>query len=254
MQQVQVRHALQADLVVAGLDFTHVQMEDFGHAYSPGGAAVRVTGGPRRSAGEATSGRVSIFSGASSGNRLSYEVSNGARLLVRDLWYESSVGPGFARVSGRAEFTDGWLARLVTGGRRAVGFAIDDLDGRVAILATHLDDGIKVAGAGGNAKCSHLPCSANSGSSAAIRTFPSARAWRRAQQPPDRPAAPCAQRTGARRRDGRSRLSRTMLRHAREERPAVLTARPANVTDVRMFRVLVQRSRENVRLAAGQPN
>jgi hypothetical protein len=43
---------------------------------------------------------------------------------------------------------------------------------------------------------------------------------------------------------------RAMLRHAREERPDVLTARPGNVTDVRMFRVLVQRGLENVRLAA----
>src|SRR2546430_17588684 len=67
----------------------------------------------------------SIFSGASSGNRISYEVAGGARVLVRDLWYESGAGPGFAHIYDRAVFTiDGArISSPVNGG--AAAFDID---------------------------------------------------------------------------------------------------------------------------------
>ena len=254
LQQVQVRHARQADLVVDGLDFTHVQAEDFGHAYSPNGAAIRVSGGPRRSAGEATSGRVSIYSGASSGNRLSYDVSNGARLLVRDLWYESGVGAGFARVHGRAELTtDGLRVSSPVGGEPSA-FAIDDLDGRVAILATHLDDGIKVAGAGNNANVLALAlfCEQRLERCYQDVSRPPARgAVLNSRHPSLLPFVRSAPATNVGTAD--PDFLRAMLRHARDERPAGLTARPAHVTDVRMFRVLVQNGRENVRLTRMVP-
>ena len=252
MQQVQLRHAREADLIVDGLDFSHVQMEDVGHAYSPNGAAIRVTGGRRRAAGEDTSGRVSIFSGAASGNRVSYDVSNGARLLVRDLWYESHAGPGFARVGGRAEFTaDGLrVASPVDGASSA--FAIDDLDGRVTILASHLDDGITITGRGDQAQVlvSALLCEQRLERCYTDVSNPRAQATvlnsRHVGVLPLTRSVP-ATNVGRAAPD----FLRTMLRHAREERPGALTARPANATDVRLFRVVVQRSLENVRLSPG---
>jgi hypothetical protein len=195
---------------------------------------------------------VSIFSGASSGNRVSYNVSNGGRLLVRDLWYESGVGPGFARVSGRAEFSADGLRVSSPVASESSAFAIDNLDGRITILATHLDDGIKVAGVGRNAEVLALGlfCGQRQERCYQDVSTPSARGVmlnsRQIGLLPFVRSMPAAN-VGT----SDSDFLRTMLRHAREERPAVLTARPADVTDLRMFRVLVQRGLENVRLTAG---
>jgi hypothetical protein len=251
MQQVQLRHATQADLVVDGLDFTHVQAEDFGHAYSPHNRAIRITGGPRRSAGEATSGRVSILSGASSGNRVSYDVSDGARVLVRDVWYESGVGAGFARVSGRAEFTADGLRVSSPVGPEPAAFTIDGVDGRVTLLSTHLDDGIKVTGTGRSTEVLALALFCERGL---------AECYQDSSRPPARGAVvnsregsllplvrsvPAADVGNADRE-----FLRRMLRHAREEYSSPLTARPSTATDVRLFRVMVQRGLENLRISA----
>src|SRR5206468_78053 len=48
--------------------------------------------------------RVAIWSGASSGNELSYDVRNGGALLARDIWYEGAP-PGFMRCTGSGVFT-----------------------------------------------------------------------------------------------------------------------------------------------------
>jgi hypothetical protein len=250
LQQVQVRHAVRSDLVVDGLDDTHVQLQDFGHAYSPHAAAVRIAAGPRRAAGERTSGRVSIFSGASSGNRVSYDVSNGARVLVRDLWYESGAGPGFVRVSGRAEFTaDGVRAAPPTDGDPAA-FAIDNLDGRVTILSTHLDDGITMSGTGHHAEMLALGVFCEQRQERCYRNVsgPPARGSllnsRHISLLPWIRSVPAAN-VGTADAD----FLRTMLRHTREEWLAPLTSLPPHVTDVRMFRVLLQRGLENIRIA-----
>src|SRR5207247_2661167 len=94
MDQAQLRSGRQTSLFVDALDHTNVQLEDIGFAYSPAAVSIKVTGGPESAGGGATEGRTDIFSGASSGNRTSVEVSAGGRLLVRDLWYESGTGAG----------------------------------------------------------------------------------------------------------------------------------------------------------------
>lgn len=48
---------------------------------------------------------VVIASGSSSDNELSYELTAGARLLARDIWYESSKKPVFLRLTGEVQFT-----------------------------------------------------------------------------------------------------------------------------------------------------
>src|SRR5207249_1432453 len=103
------------------------------------------------SAGNLTAGRTNIYSGATSGNRVSYEVSGGARVLVRDLWYESGAGPGFANIHDRAVFTlDG--ARISSPTNQCTpAFDITDLNGGVTILSTPIDDRIIVRGNGNNA-------------------------------------------------------------------------------------------------------
>src|SRR5206468_658689 len=82
MDQAQLRAAKQTNLFVDGLDNTYVQLEDVGYAYLPEAVAVKVFGGPLSSAGHPSAGRTNIYSGASSGNRVSYEISRGASVLV----------------------------------------------------------------------------------------------------------------------------------------------------------------------------
>lgn len=48
--------------------------------------------------------QVTIFSGASSNNRLSYYVDEGGTLLVRDIWYETGNQPRFMVLAGRGTF------------------------------------------------------------------------------------------------------------------------------------------------------
>src|SRR2546425_7512239 len=148
MGQTELRAGKRTNLFVNGLDQTDVQLEDLGYAYSPDAASIKVIGGPLSASGNVTIGKTNIFSGASSGHRISYDVSGGARVLVRDLWYEGGAGPGFANIHDRAVFTiDGvWISSPVNGTPPA--FDITDLDGRVAILSTDLDDRIEISGRG----------------------------------------------------------------------------------------------------------
>jgi hypothetical protein len=152
LDEVQLRSGRNGDLFVNGLDETIVEARDFGHAYSPGAPAVRVVGGPRLASGADAPARTNIFSGASSGNGISYDVSGGARVLVRDLWYESGAAPGFANVHDRAVFSvDGSrLSTVVNSAPAAISIA--GLDGAVAIAASHLDDRVTIAGDGSRAR------------------------------------------------------------------------------------------------------
>jgi hypothetical protein len=85
---------LQAD----GLARAVLVLRDMDHAENRLG--LRLVGrGPGRSA------PMLIASGSSSDNDLSYELSAGARLVARDIWYESASKPAFMRLSGAAEFT-----------------------------------------------------------------------------------------------------------------------------------------------------
>ena len=129
-----------------------VEARDFGFAYSPDGAGVVVTGGPLAAAGRAAEGRTNVFSGASSGNRVSFDVSGGAKVLVRDLSYESGNGPGFASIHDEARFTiDG--ARIATPPNDTPpAFAITGLNESRAIVGRHLDDRIVMSGNGANAR------------------------------------------------------------------------------------------------------
>ena len=86
-------------LFVDALDNTNVQLHDFYHQGSlqTGQVAVNVIGGPEAAAGSWQGGATNIFAGASYGENLSYEVSNGAHVGVRDIWYDAGDGGGQTR-------------------------------------------------------------------------------------------------------------------------------------------------------------
>jgi len=91
-------------LVVDGLDYAGVRLHDHVHN------GIRVVGGPALRRGDDVPGRVGLFCGASSrhthqrpGVHL-YGVSGGARLTVRDIWYEGDAW-SLLRLTDRGQFT-----------------------------------------------------------------------------------------------------------------------------------------------------
>jgi len=92
-------------LVIDGLDQTYVALHDHGHN------GLKVSGGPEATQGRRPAGMTALFCGASSRDRNSqdegvdlYALEQGARLLVRDIWYEGQIWH-FMNFTGAGEFT-----------------------------------------------------------------------------------------------------------------------------------------------------
>jgi hypothetical protein len=89
-------------LVVEGLDYSRVILRNHGHN------GVTVFGGPRAKKGDPVPGRVELLCGATSrdGNLKPetpiYEVRQGGKILVRDIWYEGNP-PEFMLVRDRGD-------------------------------------------------------------------------------------------------------------------------------------------------------
>ena len=251
LDRVQLRAAVRADLLINQLDDTVVDARDFGHAYSPGGAAVKAIGGPRLAAGQPAHAALNVFSGAASGNGISYDVSRGARVLVRDLWYESGAAPGFATVHDRAVLTlDGSrIASAANGTPAAVAVAAPD--GRVAILASHLDDRVAIIGDARRLRVLALSSFdeqetpslvVSAASSPGIFTVANTRrkaAGRRGNASIAAPDVGTADPS----------VVEDLVGHARSAWPDFSTARPAGVTDVRLVRVWIEHGLTNLTIA-----
>lgn len=145
LNQVQLSSASTTNLHVSGLDRLLVDARDIGHAQT-GGTSVVVVGGPLAAAGSTSSARVNIFSGASCcASGAAYSLSNGGRLLVRDMWFESGGGAApWASLTGPGTFT-------LTGSRVSVpasqpAVSADGFIGRASILSGAIDSGISVSG------------------------------------------------------------------------------------------------------------
>lgn len=82
----------------------------------------------------AASAPLFILSGASSNDDLSYDLSEGARLIARDIWYETSFKPGFMRLSGAADFCLNGSNIAVPRKRGQPPVQIEGLNGRALFL------------------------------------------------------------------------------------------------------------------------
>jgi pectate lyase-like protein len=131
---VQVNSALEAGLFVDQLTESSVDLVDMGHGYTPS-VSVKVT-----------RARATIFSGASAGNSLSYEISDGGDLLISDMWYEGDMPVGFARVRGSGRLTMRGSRIAGPADRPTPAIDIADLEGTVTLLDDSIDDRIAVTG------------------------------------------------------------------------------------------------------------
>jgi hypothetical protein len=132
----EVRQSTKSGLVFDRLRNVNVYLAD---AFFGGDVALKVVG-PGQGTEKRRGGRVVLHSGGTSNNGLTYELSNGGWLLVRDIWYEtgtlSAALPRFAQLTGSGTFT--LNGAQVTHGRRAdpPGILIDNFRGRVSLLET----------------------------------------------------------------------------------------------------------------------
>ena len=239
---VELREAEVHSLLVRDLSETDVQLVDIGHAQAKG-ASFQIDGG-----------QVRVFSGASSNNWLSYDVSGGARVLIRDTWYEGSAIGGFAVIHGRASFTMQG-SRVATTGTHPPSFDLRDLDGRVTVLTTHLDDRIVSAGNGDRANVLGLGIlrDTRSASYFTSSSVPPARALlvNGRQQVDPGGVLNSGSRLVADMGTPDPDFIRAMLTDARAIISPTLNARTPGSSDVRLFRVWVSRGLTNLTITGG---
>jgi hypothetical protein len=195
--------------------------------------------------------KATIFSGASSENGLSYEISDGARVVARDLWYEGEAPRGFAHVHHGAAFTmqASRIASPADGARPA--FSVTDLNGSVTLLSNHVDDRIVVGGSGSRGALLGLGTlreyrESDSLVDAAEPPMTALMVMTRQRtkfQGPFSPGSVKVRDTGSMNHE----FVRRMLAPAREKvLPSRLVDLPPAVSDVRMFRVWATAGQNNL--------
>jgi hypothetical protein len=240
-------------LLVDRLSRTDVSLNAVG--LSRNALGVEVVGDAGAPTSQARSGRVNVFGGAAGGNQLTYSVSDGGRLLVRDHWYEGDA-PGFVRLRGAGTFTLHGAVVAASdpnhGGKDqsdAYSIQIDDFRGDVSVLATQLgiynrmrvqaqDNDINALGLGmvGIDKGYFI----NRSATGRVALLVSRQGMR------DGGSEPVSD-------EVQNVVSvpdfvRTMLTQTRLEQPRPLTALEAGITDARFYRILLDSSRVGVHL------
>jgi pectate lyase-like protein len=236
-QGVQVNSASEVCLHVDHLSEASVDLVDMGHGYTTA-VSVKVTGA-----------RATIFSGASAGNALSYDVSEGGDLMVSDTWYEGVTPGGFARVRGSAQLTMRGLHIAVPADQPSPALDIADLDGTVTLLTDSIDDRIGVTGQSERGRLLAIgltrpyrksPFFTNAGSARAVML--------NSRQRVERPTmlgsatAPIPDVGGTSPDFVREMLTRTRGTPL----PSRLASVPENATDLGLYRVVVDHGRKDV--------
>jgi len=239
------------NLFVDGLDYTNVELHDFYHDYdsTTGMTSVVVTGGPSAAQGLWQGGATNIFAGASAGNYLSYGVSNGAHVGVRDIWYDSGAGGArVANVTGTGTFSyAGSALYLPTSG--ALGISLDNFQGTAALVNLNTNGNIDITGNGGTAKVLGLGLVGPSKTFFSNTSSPSAsieflNGQTTANPPPGAATSELPETTAD------PTFLTVTLNQLRTEPPTLLAPLPSGVTDARFYRVFVDYAITGIHLEA----
>ena len=148
LQQTQVRYNISAGLFVDRLDHTDVDLRNIGHSRTKPGIGIIVRGGKLAASGRPAGGKTNVYSGASSENDLSYDLSDGGRLLVRDIWYEYSAPCSWARLSGSGTFTVEGSRIALPANHTPPAIQLNSFRGTATFLTSRFDDRIVTGGDG----------------------------------------------------------------------------------------------------------
>jgi Pectate lyase superfamily protein len=240
MLETQVLRSSAVNLLVDSLDFTLVELHDFQLAYTAvppagNGVALRVIGGPLAQQGKPQYGRTNLFAGSGGANHVTYQALHGASLLVRDAWYEGYNPSTYAQISDNSSVT-------LEGSRMAVPLSgdsvqLNNISCNVAILSSAPDADVNISGEN-NGKAwvlgnnfslakTYFQNDSNSISSAFNLNRYATRA------------------DGSFALDDKSRtldpsFIRLMLAQSRTAHPTQIKDLPLGVTDLRLYRVVVE--------------
>jgi hypothetical protein len=230
------------NLFVDGLDYTNVQLQDFYHAGSRvDTASIKILGGPSTAAGTWLSSKTNIFSGASSNNGLSYEVGQGAHLTVRDIWYETGTSsPQFTKLTGNSTFSFSGSRIALPVSSTSPAIDVNNFTGKATFLETLMDGNLVISGNGSEAKVLGIGLVGPSQHYFANSASPAAQAlllnsMTTASTIPDSGASQIPEQGVY-----DPSFIRDMLSQIRTEQPTSLSALPAGVTDLRLYRVVVE--------------
>ena len=232
-EQLYIQLASQYNIFADHLNSTLLEMRGLTHIGS-GVNSVKVIGG-----NHPDTGRVNFFggdSGAYSANTVVYDVTNGGRLLVQDMWYQGSA-PRLARLTDRGTFTlhgaDLGPASTnvplveVNGFHGQVTLAGIEMYGTISVANAQSDTSVLLFGIEGR-QPNYVTTDATVVNNFALieshlfgvnGSFPI----------PNVGSAPPA-------------FLRTMLSSTRTEKPATLGPLPAGVTDVRLYRIAIEQT------------
>ena len=144
-------HQNENNLLVNGTDNALILAYNSRFSFSAN-TSVNVVGGPLAASGNPQQGKTIIYGGLEWGNNLSHTLSNGANLLIRDAWYESSqLGP-YANVTGSGTFTleGSHVSSPTTTASPQI--SISGFSGKSTILNTFIWDTVSIDGNGSNTK------------------------------------------------------------------------------------------------------
>ena len=237
-------------LLVDGLSEANVLLNDFGHSGAQVG--VKVVGSGQQGG---PGGRVYIFSGASSSNKLSYDVSNGGWLLVRDMWYETGQEPAFMHLTDSGTFT---LHNAIIAHPRKKdlpGVLIEGFRGKVSFLGVCFasvggpEDAPALVVSGEGAQTEMLALGVHGNGEYFANQSPHAKAARlvSVQYTAGGGAKPIED-VG----EWDDEFILEMLEQTRGARPQPLGPVPPGATDVRFYRVMVSGGRHSVVVRAGE--
>jgi Pectate lyase superfamily protein len=248
LDKVLTAFGLQTNFLADGLDYTDIEAHDFSHLYQqnlPGSVGVRIVGGPLAAAGAPQTGSVNIYSGLSSNEMLPWYVSGGGKLLVRDVWYEGSPSPAYLLVTGAATVTmEGLMVAYSLINQSTPTFDINNFKGNATFINNYTTGTWAVSGDGTQARVLGVGLNEATPTTTYFSNNASPAATVGLLQSMNQTTLGIAEPT-----PNTGTLDDTfvkeMFAHTRGEEPRMLTALPAGVTDLRLFRVYVSNSGTN---------
>jgi hypothetical protein len=247
--QLDVYRSTQIGFFVEGLTNIAVALPDFYHDGNH--VSVRVVGASGIPSYTPYAGQISIFGGASSGNDLTYDVSNGGKLLVRDMWYETSgtgtnKSPRFMVCTNSGWFTlSGAQVALAVSETNIPVVEVSNFVGRLSFLTTEFTFTNGTVSVDGNeTNTAVLLLGTLNNTTPTINSAEAQTSLLQSFQLLDGPLFNPLIDNGS----SDPQFLKQMLAQTRSSRPALLAPSSASVTDARIHRVIVEAGRFGVHL------
>jgi len=136
--QLDVSRSSKIGLLAQGLTNASTILSDFYHQDNQ--VSLRAVGGSAVSDYNPGAGQVSVFGGGSAANGVTYDVSNGGKLLVRDVWYEAggtNSSPRFMVCTNSGWFTLNGAQTAVSQSTANIPvIEVSNFFGRITLLTT----------------------------------------------------------------------------------------------------------------------